>query len=112
MTLYAKYAELRDRFEILAFHDATVKTFAELDEKLAPIIEERWDGKELPFPVLLDPTRKTIKAFGISAYPTNVLIDPEGKVVRGNAEKLLEAKLRDLSEREPSDGEEEDERAP
>ena len=97
MALYEKYAALKDKFEVLAFHDASVNTFEELDEKLAPIIKERWDGKVLPFPILLDPTRTTLKAYGISAFPTNVLIDPDGKVVKGNAEKNLEQNLDELA---------------
>ena len=97
MKLYDKYESLRDRFAVLAFHDATVKDFAELDGKLAPVIEKRWGGRSLPFPILLDPTRTTINAFGISAFPTNLLIDPEGRVVRGNAEKNLERKLEELA---------------
>ena len=97
MALHDKYEALRDRFQVLAFHDATVKDFAELDQKLAPVIEKRWGGKALPFPILLDPTRATIRAFGISAYPTNMLIDPEGRVVKGNAEKNLEHKLEELA---------------
>ncbi len=101
MALYEKYATIQDKFEVLAFHDATVKTFEELDEKLEPIIKERWDGKALPFPILLDPTRATLKAFGISAYPTNILIDPEGKIVKGNAEKNLEKRLEELAPPEP-----------
>ena len=97
MKLHEKHASLRDRFAVLAFHDATVKDFTELDEKLAPVIEKRWGGKTLPFPILLDPSRATINAFGISAYPTNVLIDPEGRLVKGDAEKLLEKKLEELA---------------
>jgi hypothetical protein len=97
MALYEKHAALRDKFEVLAFHDASVRTFEELDEKLAPIIQERWNGKALPFPILLDPSRTTLKAYGISAFPTNVLIDPDGKVVKGNAEKTLEQKLDELA---------------
>ncbi|MDH3591523.1 MAG: redoxin domain-containing protein, partial [Planctomycetota bacterium] len=97
MALHEKYEALRDRFVVLAFHDATVKNFAELDEKLEPIRKKRWGGKALPFPILLDPTRATIKAFGISAYPTNMLIDPAGRVVKGNAEKNLEQKLEELA---------------
>lgn len=75
-----------------------MKTFEELDEKLEPIIEARWDGKPLPFPILLDATGQTIRTFGISAYPTNVLLDPEGHVVPGDAEKRLEEELEALAQ--------------
>lgn len=97
MKLYENHDSLRDRFEVLAFHDATAKTFEELDERLKLVIEKRWEGKPLPFPILLDSTGATVKAFGIRAYPTNILIDPEGRLVRGNAEKMLESKLEELA---------------
>ena len=35
-----------------------------------------WDGKTLPFPVLLDPTFKTWETFGIDGLGTTILIDP------------------------------------
>ena len=93
MKLYEEYADQREHFEILAFHDKTVKTFDELDEKLEPIREKYWEGRRLPFPVLLDATGRTTEAYGIRAYPTNVLLDPQGRVVKGNPEKLLAEKL-------------------
>jgi len=97
MKLYDKHEPLRDHFEVLAFHDATAKSFEELDKKIQRVTETRWDGRTLPFPILLDATGATVKAFGIRAYPTNILIDPEGHLVRGNAEKMLESKLEELA---------------
>jgi hypothetical protein len=78
---YETYAAQRHRFEILAFHDATSKTFAELDPKLVDIKAKYWKGRDLPFPVLLDSTGETIKRYGINAFPTTILINPEGLVV-------------------------------
>ena len=92
MDLYDKYEAQRDRFEVLAFHDGTVKTFEELDEKMEKTIAVRWKGRSLPFPILLDASGTTVKQLGISAFPTHVLIDPDGNVVKGD-EKLLEKKL-------------------
>lgn len=83
MALYDKHKDDRDKFEIVAFHDASAKTFEELDKKLEKIIEQRWKGKTLPFPVVLDATGKTVKDYGVSAFPTVLLIDPEGKLVKG-----------------------------
>ena len=70
-----------ERFEIIAFHDASAKTFEELDEKTAKAQEKLWGGRELPFPVLLDESGSTIEQFGIRAFPTMILVDPEGKLV-------------------------------
>ena len=93
MKLYEKFEEKRDRFEILAFHDTKAKTLEEMDEKLARVIRERWGGKELPFPILMDATGQTIKRYGVHKYPTLLLIDPEGHVVKDGDEKTLEKAL-------------------
>ena len=96
MALYDEYADLRDRFEILAFHDNSVRTLAEVDEQLARNKTiEFWNGRKLPFPVLIDDSDKTITTWGISGFPTAVLIDPEGNVARGGSE-AFEAQLKKL----------------
>jgi hypothetical protein len=96
MDLHDRFEDQRDRFEIIAFHDASAKTFDELDEKLAKTVEEVWK-RPLPFPILLDDSGDTIERYGIRAFPTVILIDPDGKLVKGRAEKLLEAKLTEMS---------------
>lgn len=83
----------REKFEILAIHDESAKTFAELDAKLPKLKERYWQNKDLPFPVLLDSTNATGKAIGISHYPTTLLIDPEGKLVGEVGTDVLGAKL-------------------
>ena len=55
--------------------------------------KEVWKGKDLPFPVLLDHTGDTIERWGIEAFPTIVLIDPEGTLVGEATEDLLAKKL-------------------
>lgn len=77
----------------MAFHDATSKTFEELDGKMAPLVEKLWKGKALPFPILLDTTGKTLKEWNIRAFPTVVLIDPEGKIVKGGGLEALKKAL-------------------
>ena len=89
----------KDRFAILAFHDASVKDFADLDAKLAPIIAKRWAGRELPFPILLDSTGETIESWGIHAFPTTVLIDPEGVLIGEASTTELEAALKQGAKR-------------
>ena len=87
-----------DRFEIPAFHDASVKDFAELDEHLADVKEKRWKGHDLPFPILLDASGATMKQYGIHAFPTTILIDPEGRLVGEGTESDLAKAL----EQEPA----------
>jgi hypothetical protein len=91
---YEANSHLRDKFEILALHESgSVKTFAELDPKIAKHEAEIWKGK-LPFPVLIDaPNEVTTKRYGIEGYPTIILIDPEGKIVKGGSLEMLKEKI-------------------
>jgi hypothetical protein len=98
---YEEHAAQRDDFEILAFHDGTVKSFAELDPKLEPLIKDLWQGKPLPFPILLDASGQTIKDWGVHAFPTTVLIDPDGHLVEGGSEELLKNKLAEMKKKQP-----------
>ena len=78
----------------MAFHDASAETFEDLDEKLLATKRDVWGGRDLPFPVLLDASGATIKEWAIEAFPTTVLIDPRGNIVKGNAEQRLERMLK------------------
>jgi hypothetical protein len=94
-----------DRFEFVAFHDASVKDFAELDPKMDKLEAEHWKGRELPFPILLDATGKTIAQFGVHAFPTQILIDPEGKLVgQGHLESFRAQLLGAEAAGAPPDG--------
>jgi hypothetical protein len=97
IALYEDHAEHRDKFEVFAIHDESVKSFDELDKKLTSIRKQYWQGKDLPFPVLLDAAEKTEKLYGIRAWPTGLLIDPSGKLVGEAGVSELEAKLPRLS---------------
>jgi len=95
---------LKGRFEdyqILAYHDATAKSFEEMEEKLAKHGELHWDPRNVPFPLLLDAQEGgTVKTWGVTGEPIVFLFDPEGKLVKverdyGMLEKeLLEARKR------------------
>ena len=91
--LYEAHKKDRDKFEILAFHDGTVKDFAELDKHLEGPRKRFWGGRDLPFPILLDSTGQTIKDWGVDGFPTTLLIDPEGKLVGHAQEDQLAEKL-------------------
>jgi hypothetical protein len=90
---YEEHKNDRDKFEILAFHDATAKDFGELDKHLPGLREKFWHGRDLPFPILMDSTGETIKAYDIHSFPTTLLIDPDGKLVGHASEEDLEKKL-------------------
>lgn len=87
------YADHRDKFEIVAFHDSSVPDFGEMDKKLVSIRQSVWGGRNLPFPVLLDDDKKTATAYTITGWPTTILIDPDGKVVGEAHGDELEKKL-------------------
>jgi thiol-disulfide isomerase/thioredoxin len=94
---YEDHAADRDKFEIIAFHDGSVKDFSEMDEKLVGTKRAVWHGRDLPFPILLDAQNgergATIKTYDIHSFPTTLLIDPEGKLVGEIALETLEKKL-------------------
>jgi hypothetical protein len=87
------HAQDRDKFEVLAIHDKSVKSFADLDAKLAKIRPSFWQDKSLPFPMLLDGSGRTERTYGIRAHPTGLLIDPDGKLVGEASPSDFESKL-------------------
>lgn len=93
VAFYDSHPEWRDRYQILAFHCLEAKTVADLTPRLRSLEKNVWKGRALPFPILLDATETTLKEWGVTIYPTTVLIDPEGKVVQGGSLELLKAKL-------------------
>ena len=79
---------------IIAVHDDSVASVAEMDAKLAKSRQKYWGGRDLPFLVALDGGGQTpiegsqhtargatTAAYGIPAFPTQVLIAPDGKVI-------------------------------
>ncbi|HEX4797041.1 MAG TPA: TlpA disulfide reductase family protein [Humisphaera sp.] len=86
------YDELHGRgLEVIAIHDNSVTSFAELDPKLARLREESWKGRDLPFPIAIDGGAKsqpdadfrgsTITAYDVRYFPTTLLIDRNGVLV-------------------------------
>jgi thiol-disulfide isomerase/thioredoxin len=114
--------ELQRKFEgrplaILAMHDQSVQSRAEYDRKIALTRQRVWDGRGLPFRVLLDrPDPKksddrdpegtgiTVNRYGIEGFPTLFVIDPDGVMVgrvgRSKPERdRLETLVRELVEK-------------
>ncbi len=85
MPLLAKFQEAHpgeaDRFLLVGFHDPTVADLEDLDRKAGPL--------RLPFPQLTDPSGETVRSFGVDEYPTLILIDPEGRVLKAGNEAVL-----------------------
>lgn len=94
--LQKAFAPVADRFQIVAIHNPDVETWARYDQVTRRLEQRFWDGKPLPFPVLLDGKGGTQVEWDVSMFPTDILVDPKGHAVeRGDAEKL-EAILRPL----------------
>lgn len=94
--LYEDHADHRDKFEVIAVHDSSLKSFAALDPKLPKLKERFWQGKELPFPIVLD-AGATVTQYSVREFPTGLLIDPEGNLVGPASITDLEAKLPPVS---------------
>jgi len=89
-----EHADQADRFEIVTVFldiEGKIRTIAQMDEALKPIIKHVWNNKPLPFPTLVDPTLRTCESWGLSGYGEMALINPEGKVVAGDIEALQAA---------------------
>lgn len=82
-----------DEFEIIAFHENSVDGFVDLDRRLASVKRKHWGGRGLPFPELLDDTGDTIRRFQVNAFPTTILIDPEGRLIGGADLNMLKDAL-------------------
>jgi thiol-disulfide isomerase/thioredoxin len=95
-TFYESHAADRERFEILSICIANgpeVKSATQFEPWYAPLVEKSWGGKRLPFPILIDGEGKTNAAYGIGGYPTTLLIDPEGNLVKWGDQTVLAEKL-------------------
>jgi thiol-disulfide isomerase/thioredoxin len=89
---YEEHAADRDRFEILAICNTAeekARTIEAYDALAAPIVEKVWAGKQLPFPVLIDGEGKTSGVYRIESWPTVLLIDPDGHLVKNGDETTL-----------------------
>jgi AhpC/TSA family len=101
MKFYEEHSADRDRFEILAVcldPDGDLKSMADVDRQLEPIVKHVWGGKSMPFPVLLDSTFQTWERYGLPGVGMVLLVDPQGNLVKGDeavlAEKLKEREIR------------------
>jgi RNA polymerase sigma factor (sigma-70 family) len=81
--LMALHDQFADRgLVVIAVHDKTLRSTAELDKRIADARQRRWFGRDLPFRVALDGDGATTAAYGITTFPTSLLIDRDGNVAR------------------------------
>src|SRR5688572_15882166 len=92
--LMALHEAFSDRgLTVIGVHDASVRSIAEMNDRLAPIKANLWMGHAINFPIVVDApdttatnaqatgSGATIRAYGITEFPTLLLIDPKGKLV-------------------------------
>jgi len=86
---YEQHSSERNSFEILAIHSPDGKSFAAIQPAYQRLVKTKWGGQSLPFPLLFDSSGNTQRRWGIEAYPTTLLINPQGKLVgQGSIEEL------------------------
>ena len=81
---YEKNQDLKDSFEFISIHNKSdlAKDFETLDKTMLDrkIVETKWGGKTMTWPMMIDGDAKTARTWGISGYPTMAIVDPEGKL--------------------------------
>ena len=90
--LYEEFG--KEGLVVIGIHDDSLESTLELQAKLSDIATERLNGKRIPFPIVLDGGGETTiqgmdtkvwgcttAAYGITRWPTQLLIDEDGKLV-------------------------------
>ena len=101
MSLYDDFAERG--LVVIGIHDDSATDVADLDRKLARCREQQWWGRDVPYLVALDGGGKTriagtdidvrgatTAAYGITGFPTGVLIDRDGTLLGDFAPNSVE----------------------
>jgi thiol-disulfide isomerase/thioredoxin len=110
-----KLIELNEKYHdkglvIIGIHDDTKDSIQTLEKELNKLSKERWNGKEIPYAIVLDDggitkiegtQQKTdgvnTATYGIHSFPTMILIDKQGRIVDkfypGENNELLEKLL-------------------
>jgi len=87
----------------LAVHNPSLSTFAEMDEQTAHLTRQAWNGRKMTLQTVIDRPSAigdrvgmTARRFGVSAWPTLVVIDHDGKVVGPVTKETLAGKIDEL----------------
>ena len=81
ISFYNRHPGLRDKFEIIAVHSPDAKDFKVVDEAMGARYRKNPAGRQISFPVVLDAESKINQSYGVQMYPTDILVDPSGKIV-------------------------------
>jgi peroxiredoxin len=80
---YTAHAAQRDRFEIVSICvdvDEDLGSIADVERRLQPIVKHVWQGRDLPFPMLLDSGLRTWQSYGLDYMARTLLVDPAGNL--------------------------------
>jgi thiol-disulfide isomerase/thioredoxin len=93
MQLHEKFS--KHDLIIIAVHDDSLGSIEELQQKLKDLSKERWSGQQISFAIALDGGGKTkiegtdrstrgatSAAYGVQTWPTSILIDRDGNVIK------------------------------
>jgi thiol-disulfide isomerase/thioredoxin len=96
---------------IVAVHDDSVESYGELQTIMERLQNEHWQGRAIPFPVVLDGGGEiaiegsdikvngaTTASYGIMAWPTTLVIDRDGRIVGPLAVHDVESARKRLEE--------------
>lgn len=90
-----------DKFVILTFHQGrNERTLDQCKDQFERLKKDLWKIDKFPFPIVMDETGETLAKLKVRAFPTCVLINPEGKLVSqnigGGCDDLLALELKKL----------------
>jgi thiol-disulfide isomerase/thioredoxin len=90
---YRDHTEQRSRFEIIGVHSPDAKSYAAALPAMMKLKKTQWGGQIPPYPLVFDSSGKTHTLWGIEAYPTTLLVSPQGKLVGAGSLQDLEQAL-------------------
>lgn len=81
----------KDRLQLMSVCIDTsgeIQNNKQFEAALAQVEKHVWSGTKLNFPVVIDTTFKTWERYGLPGLGVLVLVDPEGRLVKGDLETL------------------------
>lgn len=90
---YDESKSLRNQFEIVGIHNPDAKSLEAIRPQFSNLVKDDWGGLKPSYPLVFDSKGETMKELGISALPTVLLIDPQGKLVGRSSLTDLKSRL-------------------
>lgn len=84
---YERNEQHRERFEIVGLFldfSGEINSVDSLQKAIEPIKKNVWGGKDISFPIIIDNTLANWERYAIQGLGDYLLIDPNGRVTRGD----------------------------